>query len=359
MTETQDKAQKRFESTGQWYDSKDTTLEHLYRSTAKADPKIANAANFFGINYYKSGQYVAKPHVGYGHIFFTRPRLNLTHDNLKKNRQFLMMVNSDTGSVLNIIRNYLDPVLANNPKNKMRSPLVDPRNPFISVLTNQCLTASGWPEVPMDPYTSKAGKAGEVYSLADGHPTHYGPYTINCNFENLKHDFINLLFHYWTQYAMHTHAGRFMPYKDDWLLNRINYNTRIYRLLTDPSGMYIVDWACTGASFPINSNKAGIYDYDRFEQHIQSLGESSIQFQCNGMWMMDPIVLRSFNETMLMYNPSLAPAVRKDRWVELTEDIRPFFNHLALPYIDLKSAKLCWYVETPTYRDELKILERK
>lgn len=348
--------EKRLVETGNFFPPGDTTLETAWRSRGATSPKIANAANYWGHNYLKTGQSVAKPSIGYGHIFFTRPRLRLTYDNLIRKRAFTMMLEGDPNSVASIVRAYLDPV--GHAKGTFKCPRVDSRNPFIPILSNNCIDASGWPDIPMDVYSAQAGIRGETYSMADGFPVDLGNSTITATFENVKNDFINYLFHVWTQYAMYSHMGVMMPYKDDWLFNRINYNTRIYRLVTDPTGTYILDMAMTGASIPINSNKAATYDYKRGSSETMNtaLDESSIQFHSNGVYMFDPIVLKQFNEVMLMFCPQLHPKVRSKHFTRLTMEAKPYFSNLALPYIDLRNARLHWYVDKTLYAKEMKLL---
>lgn len=348
--------ESRLIKTGRYYAPGDTTIEKVYRSRGGVAPEIANATNYWGHNYLKTGQSIAKPDIGYGHIFFTRPRMRLTYDNLIKKRAFAMMLEGDPNSVASIVRAYLDPI--GHRAGVFKCPRVDSRNPFIPILSNMCIDSSGWPDVPMEPYTSNPGLRGEVYSLADGNPVNFGSTTISATFENVKNDFINYLFHVWTQYAMYSHMGVMLPYKDDWLFNRVNYNTRIYRLVTDPTGTYILDMSMTGASIPINSNKASIYDYKRGGGEVKNraLDESSIQFQSSGVYMFDPIVLKQFNETMLMFCPQLHPDVRAKHFEKLTFETKPYFSNLALPFINLKNARLEWYVDKAAYQSEMKLL---
>lgn len=340
--------------TGNFFDVGSTTLEKIYRASGISDPRVANAANYWGIDYLKTGGLVSEPQIGMGHIFFTRPRLRLTYDNLLRHRTFTLLANGDPNSVAGIVRAYLDPV--GHSSGTFECARVDKRNPFISVLTNRCENASGWRETPVTAYTSREGLMGESYSLADGKPTNYGSTSISASFKNMKNDFIGFLFHIWTQYMMLTHRGVMMPYKDDWLYNRINYNTRIYRFLTDPTGQYLVDFAMTGASFPLNSNKSGVYDYNRGERFQKNVDESSIEFQSNGTIMMDPIIPKQFNQTVLMFCPQMADAVRAKFFHELTLEEKPYFSHHAIPYVDLRNLKLGWYVDRTLYETEMTIL---
>ena len=129
--------EKRLLQTGEYFPPGDTSIEKAYRARGNVAPKIANAANYWGHNYLKTGQALAKPDIGYGHIFFTRPRLRLSYDNLIKKRAFAMMLEGDPNSVASIVRAYLDPIGHKN--GVFKCPRVDSRNPFIPILSNNCI----------------------------------------------------------------------------------------------------------------------------------------------------------------------------------------------------------------------------
>lgn len=345
---------ERLVNTGNYESIGSILLEKIYRSQGITDPRVANAANYWGIDYLKTPGMVANPNIGMGHVFFTRPRLRLTYDNLIKHRTFAMLADGDSFSVTAMIRAYLDPV--GHAGGTFPCPLVDTRNPFISILSNQCQTLTGWPETSVSAYTSRDGLMGESYSLADGKHTNYSTSSLSGSFKNVANDFITNLFHYWTQYMMLSHTGVMMPYHDDWLYNRINYNTRIYRFVTDPSGLYIVDFAMTGASFPLNSGKAAVYDYNK-DEHLQtSIDDVSIEFQSNGFIQMDPIILRQFNKTVLMFCPLMADASRSKHFHELTLAEKPYFTHHAIPYVNLKNFRLGWFVDKTLFNTEMNLL---
>lgn len=344
----------RLEQTGSFFDAADTSLESVFRAKGISDPRVANASAYWGINYLKTGSYAQKPRIAQGYVFFTRPRLRLTYDNLRKDRTFMLMDNTDPGSIASIVRAYLDPVAHLTGKHKCH--VVNPRNPFISILTNQCQSLTGWNELPVDAASTKAGLAGEVHSMADGHAKFYGATSLSASFENVQHDALGFLFHIWTQAQMHLHKGVMLPYTDDLLHNRINYNTRIYRFLTDITGEYIVDWTASGASFPLNSTKGTAYDYNKKDRMVSTIDEINIQFQTNGMMHMDPYVFKAFNMVVLMYNPNMDKAVRGSHYVKLSLKEKPFFNHHALPFIDLKTGRMEWWVDAGQYKNEIQIL---
>lgn len=341
--------------TGEYFEKGSVEIERAWRSRGVTDHRVANAANYWGINYLKTGEFLATPKVDYGYVFFTRPRLRLTYDNLLKNRTFTLLNGGSDSSVASIVRAYLDPVGHNS--GTFKCPRVDKRNPFIPILTNNLESLSGFPDNPIEIFSYKEGIMGETVSLADGRPVNLGNVSITASFTNVKNDFINFLFHIWTQYAMLSHYGVMMPYKDDWLYNRINYNTRIYRFVMDPSKTYIVDMAMTGASIPINTNKSVAYEYTKDDSSLnKQLNQSTIQFHSNGVYMMDPIIFKQFNKVVEMFCPQMNPQVRKKHFVELSGAMKPYFVHNALPYINLTNAKLSWYVDKQLYKSELKIL---
>lgn len=337
----------------------DTDLEMVWASRGYVNPNVMNAANYYGLNFMRTGQTLASPRLGYGYVFFTRPRLCLTHDNLTRSRRLMKLATKDKNSIWNIIRAYLDPVGQRN--GNIVCDLVNPDNPFISILSNNCMDMSGWPEVTVNPYTSREGLAGEQYSLADGFSHIYSAYNLSGSFRNVRNSFITELFDIWTHYMLLNHNGRVVSYLDDVIYNRISYNTRIYRFLVDQASQHIQDCACTGAAFPVNSGKASMYDYRSMEGngndiYNHSVDEVSIQFQCNGAEMGDPIIMREFNKTVEMFNPSFRLGSKNTEYVAIPPDLMKLFNYTAIPYIDLRTGRFHWYVRKAYFDYRLKNL---
>lgn len=343
-----------FNEVGRFFPEGDLLMERVFREKGQVDPSIANAAAFWGVNSLKTIQLTAGPKSGNGYVFFTRPRLNLSNKNIRRDRRFTLLANTQDGSVLNIIRAILDPVSHYN--GEFKCSRIDPRTPFIAICSNQLRNLSGWPELVADRYSTRQGIMGETHSMVDGYTANYGDVSINATFQNTIHDGINLLFHFWTLYSLLVRRGVMYPHKDDWLYRRINYNTRIYRFVTDTTSTYITNWSCTGASIPQNTNINATLDFNLNEPINTANKEVSINFPSNGCWVLDPIVLREFNRTVEMFNPEMGLTTRSKSFQKLTMAERPYFVHVSIPYIDLKTARLDWYVNLDLYKSEMNLL---
>ena len=59
---------ERLIQTGNYFEPGNTSLEKVWRSKGVADPRIANAANYWGVNYLKTGAAIAKPAIFLCHV---------------------------------------------------------------------------------------------------------------------------------------------------------------------------------------------------------------------------------------------------------------------------------------------------
>lgn len=327
----------RYESTGTIFEPNDTSLKQLQISAGLGDYSIANALNLYGLNHLKTHLPTALNCDGQGYVFFTRPDLRLSYDNLAQDRQFAIMLNNAPDSVWGWVRATLAP--RESPKN-YPSPFVDPNNPFIPILTNNIKSLSGWNEVVVDPSTTETGYFGEAHSIADGFHSDFGVRSLSATFENQIGDPLNKLFTIWTRYQMMVKQGIMDPYLEYIVLNVLDYNTRIYRIVTDSTKTYINNIAAVGAAFPLNSQLAAKFDYSNEKPLQEVSNEVSIQFQCTGMIYDDPILMREFNDLVTAF----CPGIKNGSYVKLEKNERKAFNMSAIPYINLDNGKLDWYV---------------
>ena len=104
----------------------------------------------YGLNHRKVKNITPKNRDMYGYVFFTRPQLKLTDENIKNYRPFYNLLTNKKSSIQNYIRNILDPRLKD-------CPIVDEKLAFIPILTNTVKTVSGWPDKVSPTFTSKEG----------------------------------------------------------------------------------------------------------------------------------------------------------------------------------------------------------
>lgn len=301
---------------------------------------------FFGLDHEGIGNPVPTNSELYGMTFFTRPRLNLTYDNIKLVRMLTPMLINEQMSIPRAVRAYLDPV---GSKEIYKSGLVDPLNAFIPILSNTLESLTGWPDPYLDVYTTRAGMYREQFSMSDGFTTMYEAYSLNASFKNIINDPISMLFQYWTTYAQLVREGEINPYPSSILENEIDYNTRIYRLILDPSRRFVMRIGACGAAFPKSVNLGSAYNYNANNPYNLDLNNVSTEFQIMGAMYQDPILVYEFNEVVNIFNPNMRDGEREKYMVKLDLRQRRVFNFQGYPRINRKTMELEWYVFRQTY----------
>lgn len=351
----------------------DFNMESLRRRGFKTDlPQTPSSGSFieqnplgqpitdsiFGLNYMQTPLPVPMNRDHYGLTLFTRPQLNLQSANLADNRKFLQLLGDDELNILRAIRCYLDPRLqfysntvdygGNNMGVNCR--LVDPYLPFIPLLTNHLVSLSGMPDKLSPVYQTPQGQYREVQSMVDGTNLFYGAYNISATFRNSKGNPIIKIFDFWEDYASLVFEGKLVQYTDVMLGGLLDYQTRIYRFTLDPSKRYVTGMACSGVSFPISNPKAQQYDYNMDKPYNDANNQLTIQFESNGVWWDDDIIIWAMNAVVGAFNPSMRTArSRASDMFKIPVDLLEYFNCRAYPYIDASTRSLEWWVPRTYY----------
>lgn len=332
--------------TGKYFEERSYLLKNIVRKGGMSSSTAANSSNLYGINHRSTPLATSRNTDHQGFTFFTRPDLRLTYDNLTQDRNMSLLLNSEIESVWRWARSTLDP---RDRGSSYPSSFVDSKNPFIPILTNNLVSMSGWSELTIDPWTSDSGIFNEQTSQVDGFCDDFSVSNLTCTFTNQIQDPINRLFHIWTRYSMLVHDGTMDPYIDNIVENVIDYNTRIYRIVTDSSKQYIQHIAACGAAFPLNSNSASKFDFSNERPYNEENDKISIQFSCIGKLYDDPILFKEFNDTVRIYNPNMADSKRAGFYVRIPQNMLRLYNCLGLPHINLDNGRLDWYVTKEEY----------
>lgn len=311
--------------------------------------------NLRGIDHRGTGNAIPKNADMHGLTFFTRPDLNLTYDNAAMSRMLLPLLESGDGANKSLAR-YVRAVLdyRSNRFYGLDCPFVDSQSPFIPLLTNNLLTISGFPDYTVDTYTAPEGIYKEAWSMVDSPSKIYYTYDITANFRNVMGDPITLLFLVWCHYMTMVYEGYMDPYFDNIIENRIDYQTRIYRLVLDRSQTFVQKIAATGAAFPMSSPIGASFNFSTEEPFNQENDQISVPFRCMGAEYQDPILVEEFNATVSHFNPSMHPENldpdsdgSNGGYVKLTTNQLDFYRYKASPRINPQTHELEWWV--PSY----------
>ena len=344
-------------STGSVSDDKRSEVKNTTRRAGFGDFTSAVSLAYHGINHRGLGNAIQNNTDNFGYTFFTRPRLNLSYDNITQDRIFTVLLGREEYSTLRAIRAFLDPVGSKQgATDTFHCPLVDDLNPFITLLTNNLLSLSGWPDPYVETYTSSEGVYKEQWSMIDGPSKYHGVYSLTANFRNIVDDPISMMFNIWTQYAARVYEGMFMPHLDAIFENEIDYQTRIYRLVMDHSRTKVQKIAACGASFPVANNLGASFNFNAEKPYNDEIDQISVAFQCTGAIYNDPILVDSFNRVSYIYNPALYPIKTNDKGVrvnaahtKLRPDEKLLFNYFGYPQINPDTMELEWWVRNEDY----------
>ncbi len=322
-------------------------IGNISRGTGYGNLSTAFTNLFKGINYRGPGNPVPINTDQHGFVFFTRPCLNLSYDNISSNRMFTSMLTDNPLSLQRIVRAYLDP-RANQFQN-ITTPLVDPLNAFIPLLSNSLISMGGWPDVNVQTYTTKSGMLNEEFSMIDGTARILNTWDSTLNLRNVKGDPITFLFLVWVFYATMVYIGRFNPYMDMIIDNEIDYNTRVYRIVLDKSKQFVTKVASTIA-FPTVVPLGASFNFTDDHPLIRDIDQVSIQFRCMGAEYYDPIIIQEFNAVVSMFNPHMVDGLRQSVYQKLTLAERMFFNYSGYPYIDPNTFEFEIWVDKSMYQ---------
>lgn len=326
-------------------------VEKITRLSGMGDLKRAHFNMLRGINFRGTGNPVVGNQDNTGITFFTKPRLCLTADNLGQDRKLNQLATIDPLTLQRAIRCTLDHV--GEVTRGVVTPLVDPRLPFIPLLTNNLLSLSGWPDPVVQYWTSKAGNWKESMALIDDLYQVNEVFPLTANFSNTAGDPISLLIDTWCTYASYVYNNILTPYPDMIALNEVDYQTRIYQFVMDPSRRFIQKWAITGASFPTATPMGSSFNFDATRPYNFSNQQLSIPFTCMCAQYNDPIVLEEFNDLgtdwcspmgSITDNRSTGNSTGPSGWRQITIDEALNYNYMALPRINMYTNELQWWI---------------
>lgn len=291
----------------------------------------------------------------HGLTFFTRPDLNLSEGNLRTDRKMTRLLAGADFSMERIIRCTLDPHLTNGITNEgvqvvpmVRTPdFIDNKQAFIPILTNTLLSLPGWPDDSNATFSSEPGVYGEVYGFIDGPPDILGTYDLTANFRNIIGDPITKMFYYWSRYAKLVHEGmRLVPYGENIVENRIDYNTRIYRLVLDETKQFVTEISACGASFPLSSPTGAKFNFESDKPLNDNNDQISIPFRCFGFIVYDDILIKEFNEVVCEFNPAMKDDKRETSsgYIKIPLWALQTLNNYGYPRIDPYTRELEWWV---------------
>lgn len=328
---------------------KENTADQLMRLGGVLDIHNAATLSFFGHNMHNGGIAVSPNHDNQGLVFFTRPSMNLSYNNLLPHRKLHYLLSPLPLSNGRAIRAYLDPWGAKADPS-VASSMVNNFNPFIPLLDNLLESLSGWPDTVIDTYVSDQGYMREQWGMVDGTDKIYSSFDLTATFRNIKGDPLIPMFRAWTSYASLVYQGLMAPYPEHLLNNEIDYQARIYRFVLDESRRYVNNCSCCGAGFPTTLPDASKFDYSRSDPVQEGTKQLNISFKCFGAMYDDIWVVEAFNRTVASEYIKMDDSLRSNAMVKVDVRERHIYNYWAYPRVDPQTMEFEWWVDKEIYK---------
>lgn len=327
----------------------DDYLNQIARNSGFSAPNQRYSDALYGINAIGRNPPLSANTENHGLTFFTRPDMNMAYDNLVIDRMLANLLSEDPQSLPRAFRGLLDKRLVDG---GLDCPVIDNRNAFVPILTNTLMSISGFPDIAMQSQTSPPGVYREEYSFNDDVPYQYGTYDLQATFRNIEGDPITYLFLMWAWYMGLVYEGRIMPHPENVLFNRIDYQTRIYRLVLDRSRTKVLRVASACVCYPTGVPTGNIFNFEGdgpetpFPDASQNI---TMNFRAMGMRMYDNLNIADFNTVVAWFNPSMHDTRRNQSMRKLTPFELAFFNYSAYPRINPIDNHLEWWVTGEQY----------
>lgn len=321
----------------------------------------AITANFWGVR--RSGQALPTPYPveNTGLTFFTKPRMNLSDTNIYGT--ILSLLSSDKPrSMPRAIRAFLDPYTGGTPiltattakglkPQVYKSDLVDPLNPFITILGNNVVSISGFPDSDVNTYSSPEGIMHEQWSMVDDIISLYGRYDLNVTFRNVYGDPIGTMVYLWLYYMSSVYLGDIDPYIDSIVDNEIDYQTRIYRFVLDSTRTKVVRMFCCGAAYPTAANTGANFNFNEGKPYIDESNLYSVSFACSGAVYYDPRIIKWFNTTVGNFNQNMRDGEREKRYMKIPYSKHTSMDSVGYPYVNPSNMDLEWWCDPAIYNE--------
>lgn len=141
------------------------SINDVFDRSPMGDPTKAITETIYGLNHRSLANSIPINRDYYGLAFFTKPDMRMTAENLARERIFAPLLTKRANSLPRAIRASLDWRHTFHGENSYPCPLVDPKQIFIPLLSNQLISMSGWQDVELPTFTSEPG----VYEIGRAH----------------------------------------------------------------------------------------------------------------------------------------------------------------------------------------------
>lgn len=336
--------------------------------SARGNSQESTSNLFTGFNHRMAPLYAPKNVDGTGYVFWTRPDMNFSEDNINQSRRIMEMLRGKRNSQSAALIGMLDPFCELLSASKGLTGFGDTfhhevgfnnRCAFIPILSNLLVSLTGFPDSTLDVYTSEEGMVREQWSMVDSTYQPNAAFNLNAAFRNIDGDVLTTLFGLMLEYSSGVRTGLFLPRPINMYTNTIDYQMRCYRFILDPTRRYVRKYGIANACFPTNDSMGMIMNIGGNQPLVTDNDQLNIQFQANVASYNDPIIIQEFNDLVRIFNPDMQPynpygdeylPKGYQSMMMLTPEIAGLMNFDGYPQIDPNTYEFQWWVYSEDYR---------
>lgn len=315
---------------------------------------------FFGHTYRGQGDTVETNLDHQGMVFFVRPMLNLTTENISRlrARKLHYLTDQNEASLAALVRSTLFPkkISEKYEPNLLRSAAVDEKQAFIPFLSNTLVSLTGWPDYFVEFLESKEGWWKQTHSHVDSHPENYTSFDLTATFTNKEGDPHLTLFSAWLYYMQSVAVGTMVPLPEMIAQREIDYNTKVFILVMDSTKTYIQKIATVGAMTPKNVPYGAAFNYVSEKTFNDENAQIDIPFKAHGAIYNDPETITAFNATVVFFNKDMHDDYRDMKHKKLSPREKIVFYNKGYPRINPETFELEWWVDFETYNQVLGVV---
>lgn len=322
---------------------------------------------FTGFNHRMAPLYVPKNVDNTGFTFFTRPDCNFSLDNMISSRKMQEATRAGRGSQAAAIIAMLDPLnewlLLDKKNPRLGAPLArevqfDNKCAFIPMLSNLITSLTGFPDSTLDVWTSEEGLIREQVAYVDSIYEVNNAYTLSAQFRNIDGDPITTYLNFLVDYMSGVRKGTYIPRAENMYQRVVDYQSRVYRLVMDPTKRYVRKFGIANALFPITDAMGASMNISGNNPLVTDTDQVSVQFYAIGAYYNDPIIIQEFNDVVATFNPDMFPEDEnssdfipygKDFMRKLTREEIGIFNYRGYPRINPNTYELDWWIYGDQY----------
>lgn len=322
---------------------------------------------FTGFNHRMAPLYVPKNVDNTGFTFFTRPDCNFSLDNMISSRKMQEATRAGRGSQAAAIIGMLDPLnewlLLDKKNPRLGAPFArevqfDNKCAFIPMLSNLITSLTGFPDSTLDVWTSEEGLIREQVAYVDSIYEVNNAYTLSAQFRNIDGDPITTYLNFLVDYMSGVRKGTYIPRAENMYQRVVDYQSRVYRLVMDPTKRYVRKFGIANALFPITDAMGASMNISGNNPLVTDTDQVSVQFYAIGAYYNDPIIIQEFNDVVATFNPDMFPVDEnssdfipygKDFMRKLTREEIGIFNYRGYPRINPNTYELDWWIYGDQY----------